>query len=541
MILVALDASGSVDNRTFSEYEKVAGDISAIEPNTKVIEFAHIAKELKSGRTLTGGTSFDTIEEFARTLPEYPTKIVVITDGVAMSSRRTYLHPDRWVYILDEREYSGYHFGSRPANHVTWNDLNLEEILPKRKDKTGMFYTLVGSEDGSSNITVFASGSAPLVAHSTHPNFDKIVEGARANDSAVLDLFDVAKTAATKFDRLTERVTTSNGRLYFDGVEVNDALSDQVCRFLSEGVDDWEPLVHFYENIQANPNEHSRNQLYTWLKDRPFTITPDGLIVGYKGVYKTDDGFESINRGTAIVDGEVHTGNIPNAIGSVVEMPRDQVAWDPQNGCSTGLHVGTYEYANSFARGALLEVHVNPRDVVSVPTDCEAQKVRTCRYKVVAVIDAPHTVPVARDYYDYDDEYYDEDYFDDEDICPDCGFAYDSDDQCECDDSDLAQQEYYLTKAHEEALAEDAARAKAEVEYDVVFIPDEKLIDEVTAGVALGVRVGDVFEDKDLRRRGRTFTVESIDGDYAVGKSQPQGVTRRVRLDRLTSRKYRKA
>jgi hypothetical protein len=261
-------------------------------------------------------------------------------------------------------------------------------------------YTLVGHDDGS-NIVVFVPGSPPLVAHSSHPNFDKIVEGALAGDDSVTELFDVAATAAQRFQRLSERVTTANGRLYLDGEEVANALTTQVLRFLDQGVDDWEPLVKFFENVQANPNEHSREQLFSWLDAEDFTITPDGMIVGYKGVQKTDDGFESINRGSAIVDGEVKQGAIPNHIGAVVEMPRNKVAFDPSTGCSTGLHVGTYDYASRFARGALLEVHVNPRDVVSVPTDCSWAKMRVCRYVVVDTIDAPYSSALLG--YDNDD------------------------------------------------------------------------------------------------------------------------------------------
>lgn len=264
-------------------------------------------------------------------------------------------------------------------------------------------FTLIGNEDGESNIVVFIPGNAPLVAHSSHPNFEAILDGARDGDESVADLFDVAQTAAQKFERLSERVTTAHGRLYLDGVEVDNTLATQVLRFIENGVEDWRPLVAFFENVQANPLEHSREQLYTWLANRDFTITRDGMIVGYKGVRKTSDGsFESISRGKAIVDGEVKSGAIPNKIGSVIEMPRDEVAHDPATGCSTGLHVGTYEYANGFAQGALLEVHVNPRDVVSVPTDCEWAKVRTCRYVVVDTIDQPYTEPVRP--YDYEED-----------------------------------------------------------------------------------------------------------------------------------------
>lgn len=266
-----------------------------------------------------------------------------------------------------------------------------------------MQFSLVGNEDGS-NITVFVPEHAPLVAHSTHPNFDRIVKGAFAGDDSIVELFDVAVTAVTKFQRLTERVTTANGKLYLDGEEVNNVLATQVVRFHNEDIEDWKPLVLFFENVQQNPQEHSREQLFEWLDHRDFTITEDGMILGYKGVRKNgENDFTSISTGRAIVDGEVFNGAIPNRIGSVVEMPRNEVAWDPSTGCSTGLHVGTYRYADSFAQGALLEVHVNPRDVVSVPTDSSWEKMRVCRYTVVNTIDAPYTSAVR--WNEYPDEF----------------------------------------------------------------------------------------------------------------------------------------
>lgn len=267
-----------------------------------------------------------------------------------------------------------------------------------------MQFTLIGNEDGGSNIVVFVPGHAPLVAHESHPNFDRIVDGARAGDDMVVELFDIAATVAQKFQRLSDRVTTAHGRLYLDGEEVNNALTEQVLRFLDEGVEDWKPLVNFYENVQANPNEHSREQLYEWLSRRDFTITADGMIVGYKGVRPDGDGgFLSISSGKAIVDGETVTGRIPTNPGSVVEMPRSEVQHDPEVGCHKGLHVGTWDYAAGFAQGCVLEVHVNPRDVVSVPTDCDAAKVRCCRYTIVDQIEVPYTDPVILDGYWYDE------------------------------------------------------------------------------------------------------------------------------------------
>lgn len=358
----------------------------------------------------------------------------------------------------------------------------------------GLQYTLVGSDDGSSVITVFVPGQKPLVAQSDHPNFDKIVEGVVAKDEAVADLFDVAATAATKFERLSDRITSANGRLYLDGEEINNALATQVVRFVGEGVDDWKPLVSFFENVQMNPQDDSRVQLYDWLNAADVTITQDGMIVGYKGVRVTADGeYTSINTGKAIVDGEVKSGAIPNYIGAIVEMPRNEVAHNPKVHCHVGLHVGTYDYANSFAQGALLEVHVHPRDVVSVPEDHNGQKMRVCRYKVVDVIEKPYTAAVLDDQYDDDDSSYWGD--GDLDFCDGCG---EHPDDCACE--------------NEDQLSLD----------DPQDTPDNDT-DEV--------RAGDEFKDLD-KRRSRTLTVTQVDGD-TVHYDSTTGVSGTVSLKRL--------
>ncbi len=267
-----------------------------------------------------------------------------------------------------------------------------------------MQYTLLGSGE-ESNITVFIPGRDPVAAHSSHPNFEEIVSLVMEGDEAAFDLFDIAQTVSTKFESLTERISTANGILYLDGEEVHNSLTEQVLRFLRAGVPDWIPLVNFFEKVQQNPQPYSREQLFSWLDSEDFTITSSGLILGYKGVRKDANGkLTSINQGKAIVNGQVHNGAIPNEIGDIVEMPRNEVTFNPDLGCHRGLHVGTYGYANSFAQGALLEVHVNPRDVVSVPNDSSFQKMRVCRYKVIGVIDKPYTTPVVYDYENDDDE-----------------------------------------------------------------------------------------------------------------------------------------
>lgn len=261
-------------------------------------------------------------------------------------------------------------------------------------------FKLVSNEDGSENITVFVKGKGQHPAHSSHPNFDEILTRARAQDESVIDLFDLALTAGTKFENLSERVSVAHGRVYFDGVEIDNALSQQIADFINQGVEDYKPLVNFYEKIETNPNEHSREHLFKFIsvnqdeEHGAFTITEDGNFIAYKGVVKDEEGnLKSGSSGTATVNGELFEGQIPNPVGAVVTMPRDQVTFDPSSHCSTGLHVGTFQYAQGFARGAMLKVLINPRDVVSVPNDSR-EKMRVSRYKVLEVIDAPETAPV---------------------------------------------------------------------------------------------------------------------------------------------------
>jgi len=253
----------------------------------------------------------------------------------------------------------------------------------------GLPYSRFDNGNGMQNITVFDPLTSDVyVATSDHPNWNAILEGLDTGGQEVLDLFDVTKVIDKKFRALSDRVSVRNGRIYLDGDEVNNVLTQQIIRFLDEG-SGFEPLVKFYDRLAQNPNQESVGQLYRWLDSHDFTITDDGKIIGYKGVTSDGNGnYFSLNSGTAIVDGVEVNGQIPNNIGSVVEMPRSAVTFDPGVTCSYGLHVGTWDYALDWSRGgAVLKVLVDPRDVVSVPADHNGAKLRTCRYTVLEVIE----------------------------------------------------------------------------------------------------------------------------------------------------------
>lgn len=235
----------------------------------------------------------------------------------------------------------------------------------------------------------------------------------------------------TRLEALSEHLSTDGDHVYYDNdtfenVMLDESLENHIVNILKGGDDDdLHAVCRFAERVYGNVDPEIRSQLFSWLTQQGMlTFDDDGRIIGYRGGQVGDDGVaESIHCGPAIVNGERVNGHVPNPDGAIVEMPRSSVQHDPSVGCSSGLHVGTYDYARSWANGVIMRVAVAPEDVVSVPFDCDAQKLRCCRFEVLDheacdMRDSgesdtwQHNLTYHRD--DYDDDYYDDD---DDDEC----------------------------------------------------------------------------------------------------------------------------
>lgn len=85
---------------------------------------------------------------------------------------------------------------------------------------------------------------------------------------------------------------------------------------------------------------------------------------------------------------DYHTGKIPQIVGATYRMGLCSIDKNPNNTCSHGLHVATKAYAEGFLRsgGAIFLVEVDPRNIVSVPTDYNFMKVRCSEYKIIKVL-----------------------------------------------------------------------------------------------------------------------------------------------------------
>lgn len=243
------------------------------------------------------------------------------------------------------------------------------------------------------NVNAPAGHSPVYTASESHPSFEQVVEGLETGDPNVWALFDVAASVQARFRSITPRVSYNGRDILWDGDPVHSVLAEQLTRMLESGQDGYEALAKFWEKLESNPNAHSRTQSYDWLAAHDFKITPEGDVVGYKGVLDEGNGqyrswhrSESVTKPAAYVDGTPAAVQdyVRSPLGSVVSMPRSEVEHDPSRSCSRGLHVAVFTYAKNYGN-AVLEVHVNPRDICSVPTHAHGHKVRVCSYKVVGV------------------------------------------------------------------------------------------------------------------------------------------------------------
>ncbi len=245
-------------------------------------------------------------------------------------------------------------------------------------ERNTLNFTRIDNTEGRSVLLLWHEDGEPEMVTESHPNYIHIALALHeGNDPA--EWLDPNFSPESGIFDLSDRVSLIDGVLHFDGDAVYNGLAETIKRYRRDQRDPTN-LVRFMERLSANPSYRSREQLFTWTEAKELTIDTDGFIIAHKGV---NNDLTSVASGTAWVDGVPFTGNIPNDVGSVISMPRPQVNDDPNHGCSSGLHVGSWGYASSWGSNTV-EVRIDPKDVVSVPADCNFAKMRVCEYEVIA-------------------------------------------------------------------------------------------------------------------------------------------------------------
>jgi len=254
---------------------------------------------------------------------------------------------------------------------------------------------------------MFVDGNLTLVLNNKsyqvlpdHINYRMILDILpTATPEELLKVVDIEKAVATFSDGLVE---IKNGQVTYEGEVVHGSISKRILEFMSKGLP-FQPLVNFLNNLMENPSMQSQKELYDFLEHEHLPITEDGHFLAYKAV-----------RGDFK---DKYRGVFDNSVGQVVKMQRAKVDDDRARGCSDGLHAGALNYVAGYGSvesgDRIVIVKINPRDVVSVPSDCNCEKLRTCRYEVVGEYQGELLKPLYSSNFSYgehEEEYDDEDY-----------------------------------------------------------------------------------------------------------------------------------
>jgi len=215
-------------------------------------------------------------------------------------------------------------------------------------------------------ITLIFDAGAPISVYRDDPGYEKVLSCLRSGEyDKVIGLID----KPTQINEYTKgKFVVRDGVVHIANEALPIELSDKLLE-LVDANEETQPLERFWQNLKRNPSKDSRQDLFAFLRANKIPITPNGCFIAYKKV--RDNWLDS------------HSGTISNKPGTIVKMERSHVDANSSNTCSFGLHVAAYSYAFNFTGGILLEVEVNPRDVVAVPPDYNQQKMRVCRYRVL--------------------------------------------------------------------------------------------------------------------------------------------------------------
>lgn len=222
-------------------------------------------------------------------------------------------------------------------------------------------------------LSIFFDTGLPVAISRDNPLYYEITQ--KLNNNDVGDIEEYCNYALKVSRSTNGKFTLVDGCVLLHGTPMPEALSELLLKVVEAGQDAG-ALEKFWENCCANPNPESRDSLYDYIKANNFTLTNDGCFIGYKKV--RDNYLDS------------WSGKVKYEINSVVAMDRAEVDANRNSCCSHGIHVAAWEYAKDFSGDRLLEIKVNPKDVVSVPYSYHNQKMRVCAVLVMGEIEQQH-------------------------------------------------------------------------------------------------------------------------------------------------------
>ena len=232
-------------------------------------------------------------------------------------------------------------------------------------------------------VNAFVGGEA-YTFDKNHHNYNSLIRHLKGGN---VEHFEAAYDVASSVEHFCDGyVHVKNGTLNWNGIPMPELFTDRILDMKKEGFN-FDSMLNFMCNLNDNPSDKSILELFDFMQNKNLPITQDGHFLAYKAV---SSDFK-----------DIYSGSIDNNVGEVVEIDRSKVDDNRNRHCGAGLHVGAIDYVTSYG-GINLDNHddndsdggnqivickVNPADVVSVPSDARFQKLRACRYEVVAIFE----------------------------------------------------------------------------------------------------------------------------------------------------------
>jgi len=188
--------------------------------------------------------------------------------------------------------------------------------------------SLYVSDPVSGYITIFTEGKQQTI-RATDANFANACVAYEKSDWEALESI---LNPSIKFNNLYakyEQIEVKDGHVYVSGEAISSLVAGRILDYLSKDID-CTPVFKFITKLNLNPSKRAVDELYTFLEHKYLPITENGNFLAYKALRS--------------------------------DRPAD---------------------------GKLVVVEINPADVVSIPIDCEFQKLRTCKYKVHSEYEVP--------------------------------------------------------------------------------------------------------------------------------------------------------
>jgi hypothetical protein len=216
----------------------------------------------------------------------------------------------------------------------------------------------------------------------THINYDKISSIIRTEEdnietcNKITNLLNIKQSIS---DYYKGNIHIKNGVINFVHGKKEYVLDNRITRTIIDTMKtkngDYKKLVNFLNKLMKNPSADSVDSFYDFIVHYNLEIIETGNVILYKVV---DKNYNSKYIGS---DRKIYS----NKPGKRVSMPRHMVDDNRNIHCSSGLHICSKKYIPEYYRygDKIVRALLNPKDVVSVPTDCDFSKIRICDYKVI--------------------------------------------------------------------------------------------------------------------------------------------------------------